>query len=45
VELAAGRHAWVQVARGGLKVNGVALQAGDGAAISAEPTLELVGQG
>lgn len=43
VELAPGRHGWVQVARGGLAVNGVALRAGDGAAISAESTLELVG--
>ena len=32
----AGRHAWVQVARGTVKVNGVELKAGDGAAVSKE---------
>ena len=32
----AGRHAWVQVARGAVKVNGVELKAGDGAAVSKE---------
>ncbi|HLK10757.1 MAG TPA: pirin family protein [Candidatus Binatia bacterium] len=31
--LAPGRHAWVQVARGGVTVGGVALHAGDGAAV------------
>jgi redox-sensitive bicupin YhaK (pirin superfamily) len=35
-DFAPGRHAWVQVATGGLTINGVALQAGDGCAISAE---------
>lgn len=30
------RHAWVQVARGAVKVNGVELKAGDGAAVSKE---------
>ena len=45
VALAPGRHAWVQVARGALRLNDVDLQAGDGAAISSEATLELVGQG
>jgi len=39
--LAAGRRAWVQVARGGLSVNGVALGAGDGAALTGEQTLSL----
>ena len=39
--LAPGRHAWVQVARGALTVNGVPLQAGDGAAVSGEPAVEL----
>lgn len=34
--LAAGRHAWLQVAAGAVEANGVALGAGDGAAISAE---------
>jgi redox-sensitive bicupin YhaK (pirin superfamily) len=32
-----GRHAWVQVARGALDVNGTQLAAGDGAALSEEP--------
>jgi redox-sensitive bicupin YhaK (pirin superfamily) len=40
-DVAAGRHAWVQVASGALTVNGTALQAGDGAALSDEPRLEL----
>ena len=42
--LAPGRHAWVHVARGSLTLNGERLGAGDGAAISAEPTLTLVGE-
>jgi redox-sensitive bicupin YhaK (pirin superfamily) len=40
-ELAAGRHAWVQVARGTVEVNGQRLQMGDGAAIEAERRLRL----
>jgi redox-sensitive bicupin YhaK (pirin superfamily) len=32
-----GRHAWVQVVRGSMKLNGSALSAGDGAAIVDEP--------
>jgi hypothetical protein len=36
--LAPGRHAWIQVARGTIEVNGVKLDAGDGAAISGERT-------
>ena len=39
--LRAGRHAWVQVARGAVAVNGVALGQGDGAAVSDETTVEL----
>jgi redox-sensitive bicupin YhaK (pirin superfamily) len=35
-ELAAGRHAWVQVARGEVKIGDQILRAGDGAAISDE---------
>ncbi|MGE5243632.1 MAG: pirin family protein [Betaproteobacteria bacterium] len=35
------RHAWVQVARGAVQLNGVRLSAGDGAAISNESALEL----
>lgn len=41
--LSQGRHAWVQVARGSVRVNREALQAGDGAAVSAEPGLRLEG--
>jgi redox-sensitive bicupin YhaK (pirin superfamily) len=38
-----GRHVWLHVARGSLDVNGVAMGAGDGAAVSTAGTLELVG--
>ena len=37
------RHAYVQVARGGVTLNGQKLDTGDGAAISAEKSLELTG--
>ena len=37
-----GRHAWVQVMRGGIHLNGTALSAGDGAAIVDE-AVELIG--
>jgi hypothetical protein len=37
--LAAGRHAWIQVASGTVKLNGAELKAGDGAAISDEPEI------
>jgi quercetin 2,3-dioxygenase len=40
-ELAPGRHAWVQVASGGLTVSGETLRAGDGAALTGEPVLTL----
>jgi redox-sensitive bicupin YhaK (pirin superfamily) len=43
--LAPGRHAWVQVARGAAEVNGLALSAGDGAAVSGERALALAGRG
>jgi quercetin 2,3-dioxygenase len=36
-----GRHAWVQVARGEVRLNGTALSVGDGAFITDEPTLQL----
>jgi redox-sensitive bicupin YhaK (pirin superfamily) len=36
-----GRHAWVQVARGGVAVNGIALAEGDGAAVSDEEKLTI----
>jgi hypothetical protein len=37
-----GRHAWVQVARGTVALNGHALEDGDGAAVSDEARLELL---
>jgi hypothetical protein len=40
-ELAEGRHAWVQVARGSVTANGKTLAAGDGAGLSNEATVEL----
>jgi redox-sensitive bicupin YhaK (pirin superfamily) len=43
--LAPGRHAWVQVARGEVSVNGRMLQAGDGAALSGEAEAALEGAG
>ncbi|HTL69655.1 MAG TPA: pirin family protein [Candidatus Eisenbacteria bacterium] len=39
--LASERHAWVQVARGAVKVNGTALSAGDGAAVGGEKELRI----
>jgi len=36
-----GRHAWVQVARGDVRLNGTVLSAGDGAAVTDEPELRL----
>lgn len=39
--LADGRRAWVQAARGAVTVNGVALEAGDGAALSGEAAVSL----
>ncbi len=41
---AAGRHVWLQVARGAITVNGTRLAAGDGAAVSEESTLNITGQ-
>jgi redox-sensitive bicupin YhaK (pirin superfamily) len=38
---AAGRHAWLQVVAGRVKVNATALAAGDGAAVSRESALEI----
>jgi redox-sensitive bicupin YhaK (pirin superfamily) len=40
--LAAGRHAWVQVARGAVELAGKRLAAGDGAAVSDEAEITLV---
>jgi redox-sensitive bicupin YhaK (pirin superfamily) len=42
-ELAAGRHAWLQVARGAVELNGKKLSQGDGAAITDEPKLTIKG--
>ena len=42
-EIAAGRYAWLQVARGTVDINGQKLNAGDGAAIEDEHTLTLRG--
>jgi redox-sensitive bicupin YhaK (pirin superfamily) len=39
--LKAGRHAWVQLARGAVKLNGVELKAGDGAAITKEDEVRV----
>lgn len=41
--LAPGRHAWVHVATGNVVVNGHALQAGDGAAVTDESKVEISG--
>jgi len=43
--LAPGRHAWLQVARGAVRINGTMLQAGDGAGIENEPSLQLAADG
>ena len=42
--IAKGRHAWVQVARGVVTVNGKELAAGDGAAISSEAAVRVEAQ-
>ena len=42
-ELEPERHAYVQVARGSVKLNGAKLEEGDGAAISKEKAVELTG--
>ncbi len=44
-ELKPERHAYVQVARGSVKLNGTQLEEGDGAAISDEKAVELIGVG
>jgi quercetin 2,3-dioxygenase len=45
LEMTPGRRAWVQVARGAVRVNGAALGAGDGAGVVDETRLEIVGDG
>jgi hypothetical protein len=44
-DLSPERHAWLQVARGSLQLNGIPLEAGDGAAASNSPSLEISGEG
>jgi quercetin 2,3-dioxygenase len=39
------RYAWLQVARGSLDLNGIKLEAGDGAAVSGNETLQISGKG
>lgn len=41
-ELRPGRHAWLQVLRGRVRVNGHVLETGDGVAVSDEPRLETI---
>ena len=41
--LVPGRHAWIQVARGSVSINGHDLEEGDGAAVSGEPELRIEG--
>ncbi len=43
LRVAEGRHAWVQVVRGRVRVNGHELEAGDGAACSDTPAIQLEG--
>jgi redox-sensitive bicupin YhaK (pirin superfamily) len=43
-ELAEGRRAWLQVARGSVELAGARYEAGDGAAISGETRVELLGR-
>jgi quercetin 2,3-dioxygenase len=43
LELGDGRYAWVQVARGEVIVNDQTLRQGDGAAVSGESALEIIG--
>jgi len=40
-EFAAGRHGWVQVACGSVRLNGFELREGDGAAVSGEPGIAV----
>jgi quercetin 2,3-dioxygenase len=43
-QVGAGRHAWAQVVRGSVSLNGVVLEEGDGAAVSDERELALEGR-
>jgi redox-sensitive bicupin YhaK (pirin superfamily) len=42
--LTAGRHAWLQIARGAVQLNGTPLKAGDGAAVSNETEIRVGAQ-
>jgi quercetin 2,3-dioxygenase len=42
--LRSGRHVWIQVARGQIRLNGNPLKEGDGAAVTEEAGLEIVGE-
>ena len=44
-QLAAGRGAWLQVARGSVELNGTTLEQGDGAAIEEETALAITSKG
>ena len=44
-KLGPGRYAWLQIARGKLRVNGMPLEAGDGAAFAEETAVEVSGKG
>ena len=44
-DLATGRHAWLQVLRGGMGVDGLALSVGDGAAVTDEAALAIRSEG
>jgi hypothetical protein len=43
-DLSPGRHAWLQVLRGRVRVGGQALEAGDGLAVSEEPRLAVTAE-
>ncbi len=45
LDLRRGRHAWVQVARGMIRVGGISLEAGDGVAVSGEDSVALSAAG
>ena len=40
--LAERRYAWIQIARGSVTLNGIALKQGDGAAVSQESQLTII---
>ena len=44
-KLSHGRYAWLQVARGSIALNGIELQAGDGAAVAETAMLNISGKG